>query len=37
MGEALEVYAVKQNRDKIAGLNVLADEMRTFFKSPRKK
>jgi hypothetical protein len=35
---ALEVYAaVKQNRDKVPGLNVAADEMAVYFKrSPRK-
>jgi hypothetical protein len=38
MSEALEVYAaVKQNKDKIAGLNVLAEEMGTFFKKTKKK
>jgi hypothetical protein len=36
--EALEVYsAVKQNRDKVPGLNVVADEMAEFFKKTRKK
>lgn len=35
---ALEVYAaVKQNRDKIAGLNVVATEMAEFFKKTLKK
>ncbi len=35
---ALEVYAaVKQNRDKIAGLNVVAAEMAEFFKKTLKK
>lgn len=35
---ALEVYAaVKQNRDKIAGLNVVAAEMAEFFKKTVKK
>ena len=38
MSGALEVYsAVKQNRDKVPGLNVVADEMAVFFKRPRKK
>jgi hypothetical protein len=35
---ALEVYAaVKQNRDKVPGLNVVADEMAVFFQKPSKK
>ncbi|MDP4269407.1 MAG: hypothetical protein Q8909_04700 [Bacteroidota bacterium] len=35
---ALEVYsAVKQNRDKVPGLNVVADEMAVFFKKAPKK
>ena len=35
---ALEVYtAVKQNRDKVPGLNVVADEMAFFFKKSPKK
>ena len=35
---AMEVYAaVKQNRDKVPGLNVAADEMAEFFKRSRKK
>ncbi len=38
MVEALEVYtAVKQNRDKVPGLNVVAEEMSQFFKKTRKK
>jgi hypothetical protein len=38
LAAALEVYAsVKQNRDKVPGLNVIADEMAVFFKRPRKK
>ena len=38
MTEALEVYAaVKQNKDKIPGLNVVSDEMGAFFKRTRKK
>jgi len=38
MVEALEVYtAVKQNRDKVPGLNVVAEEMSEFFKKVRKK
>ena len=38
MAGALEVYsAVKQHRDKVAGLNVIAEEMGEFFKKPRKK
>jgi hypothetical protein len=35
---ALEVYsAVKQNRDKVPGLNVVADDMAVFFKKSPKK
>ena len=35
---ALEVYnAVKQNRDKVPGLNVVAEEMGEFFKKRRTK
>ncbi|WP_243349079.1 hypothetical protein [Parabacteroides sp. FAFU027] len=35
---ALEVYsAVKQNRDKVPGLNVVADDMAVFFKKSTKK
>ena len=38
MAGALEVYAaVKQNRDKVPGLNVVADEMAEFFKKAKKK
>lgn len=38
MNGALEVYAaVKQNRDKVPGLNVVADEMSEFFKKPKRK
>jgi hypothetical protein len=38
MEAALEVYAnVKQNRDKVPGLNVVAEEMAEFFKRVRKK
>ena len=38
MGESLDVYAaVKQNKDKVPGLNVLADEMAVFFKKTKKK
>ena len=38
MTAALDVYsAVKQNRDKVPGLNVVADEMAEFFKRARKK
>jgi len=38
MAAALEVYAnVKQNRDKVPGLNVVAEEMAGFFKRTRKK
>lgn len=34
----LEVYAiVKQNRDKVPGLNVTADEMAEFFQKPARK
>jgi hypothetical protein len=37
MAESLEVYsAVKQNKDRIPGLKVVADEMSGFFKRPRK-
>jgi hypothetical protein len=35
---ALEVYsAVKQNRDKVPGLNVVADDLAAFFKKSPKK
>jgi len=35
---ALEVYAaVKQNKDKVPGLNVTADEMAVFFKKSKAK
>ena len=38
MSSALEVYAaVKQNRDKVPGLNVVAEEMSEFFKKAKKK
>ena len=38
MNGALEVYsAVKQNRDKVPGLNVVADELSVFFKKSRRK
>jgi hypothetical protein len=38
MAEALDVYsAVKLNRDKVPGLNIIADEMAEFFKRTRKK
>ena len=38
MAAALEVYAaVKQNRDKVPGLNVVADDMSEFFKKAKKK
>jgi hypothetical protein len=38
MAGALEVYAaVKQNRDKVPGLNVVYDEMGEFFKKTKKK
>ena len=38
MSAALEVYAaVKQNRDKVPGLNVVAEEMSEFFKKAKKK
>ena len=37
MTASLEVYAaVKQNRDKVPGLNVVADEMAEFFKKAKK-
>jgi len=36
--EALDVYAiVKQNKDKVAGLSVIADEMGIFFKKSKAK
>ena len=35
--EALDVYAaVKQNKEKVPGLNVVADEMAEFFKKNKK-
>ncbi len=38
MNGALEVYsAVKQNRDKVPGLNVVSEEMGEFFKKAKKK
>ena len=38
MSAALEVYAaVKQNRDKVPGLNVVAEDMSDFFKKAKKK
>jgi len=38
MEGALEIYsAIKQHRDKVPGLNVLADEMAVFFKRTRRK
>ena len=38
MAGALEIYAaVKQNRDKVPGLNVVYDEMGEFFKKAKKK
>jgi hypothetical protein len=38
MAQSLEIYsAVKQNRDKIPGLNVIADEMSSFFKKTKTK
>jgi len=38
MAASLEVYAaVKQNRDKVPGLNVIAQEMGEFFKKAKKK
>ena len=38
LAEALEIYAaIKQNRDKIPGLSVLADEMAVFFQKSGKK
>ena len=37
LGEALEVYAaIQQNKDKVPGLNVVADEMAKFFKKTKK-
>lgn len=34
----MEIYAaVKQNRDKVPGLNVVAEEMAEFFKKASKK
>ncbi|MDP4272122.1 MAG: hypothetical protein Q8909_18665 [Bacteroidota bacterium] len=38
MVASLEVYAaVKQNKDKVSGLNVVADEMAVFFKKSKAK
>jgi len=38
MNSALEVYsAVKQNRNKVPGLNVVADELGEFFKKSKRK
>jgi hypothetical protein len=38
MTGALEIYAaIKQNRDKVPGLNVAAEEMAVFFQRPGKK
>jgi len=38
MAASLEVYqSVKMNRDRVAGLTVLADEMGEFFKKSKKK
>lgn len=38
LAEALEVYAaVQQNKDKVPGLNSIADEMAEFFKKTIKK
>ena len=38
MTAALDIYAaVKQNRDKVPGLNVVAEEMSEFFKKAKKK
>jgi hypothetical protein len=38
LAAALDVYAaVKQNRDKVSGLNVVADEMSVFFQRTRMK
>jgi hypothetical protein len=38
LNETLEVYAaVKQNKDKVPGLNVVAEEMAEFFKKSSKK
>ena len=38
MSGALEVYAaVQQNKDKVAGLNIVYDEMAKHFKKSRKK
>ena len=38
IANALDVYAaVKQNRDRVPGLNVVADEMGEFFKKAKKK
>jgi uncharacterized NAD-dependent epimerase/dehydratase family protein len=38
LAASLEVYAsVRQHRDKVPGLNVVADEMGVFFKKTRKK
>jgi hypothetical protein len=38
LNETMEVYAaVKQNKDKVPGLNVVAEEMAEFFKKSGKK
>jgi hypothetical protein len=38
MVASLDVYsAVKQNKDKVAGLNIVADEMGLFFKKSKAK
>jgi hypothetical protein len=38
LNETMEVYAaVKQNKDKVPGLNVVAEEMAEFFKKAGKK
>jgi hypothetical protein len=38
LAASLDVYAaVKLNRDKVPGLNVIADEMGVFFKKPARK
>ncbi len=38
LAASLDVYAaVKQNRDKVPGLNVVADEMGVFFQRPTRK
>ena len=38
LSASLDIYAaVKQNRDKVPGLNVVADELSDFFRKAKKK